>query len=287
MVFYCSACDTKCDTSKRFDKHCLTAKHIKNVQPKKATYECECGRVYSHKPSLSRHKRTCEAVLAKASQDVCGYGTQQCSQCSQSCHNHVSTHNHGHSHYQPMQPQYHSTVTNNITNIGDTINNINNPVFNFNIYLNEQCRDAVCIEDFCSTLVNRIKSLEDSKVNISFIDNKEAFSHVLGSLMFMNSVTRPIQSFQGEIVEKSNDDWRTLTLDTLNSHVTGITSKVNWAKFSGLPQPITSSELLQNMMALRAATQIHPPLRDAQLEQLRKATLVSTDNTKITNISTV
>lgn len=262
MVFHCSACDTHCDTSRRFEKHCLTAKHLKNVQPKKTTYEyeCECGNVYSHKPSLSRHRRTCTAAQAVTTHVACSNGTQQ--QC------------HG------AHPQYHTTVTNNITNINNhVVNNISNPVINFNIYLNEHCRDAVCIEDFCNTLANRIGNADGTKVNISFIDNKEAFSHVLGNLMFMNSVTRPIQSFQGEIVEKSNNDWRTLTLDNLNSHVKGIASQVNWAKFSGLPQPVTNNDLLQHMVALHAATQIHPPLKDTQLEQLRKATLIGDSNT--------
>jgi hypothetical protein len=69
-----------------------------------------------------------------------------------------------------------------------------------------------------------------------------------------------------------------LSLERLNNHVTGITSQVNWAKFSGLPQPITSNELLQNMVALKAATEIHPPLRQADLGQLKKVTNVSNEH---------
>ena len=284
MVYYCSACDTKCDTNKRFEKHCQTAKHLKNVQPVKASYKCECGNVYSHKPSLSRHRKTCEVVQSKkaSTADTNGQCHSQCQHPHPSCFHCQQTP----CPHQTTQPLYHSTVTNNITHIGDTINHINNPVFNFNIYLNEQCRDAICIEEFCNTLVERIRSGDDPKVNISFIDNKEAFSHILGNLMFMNSVKRPIQSFQGEILEKSNDDWKTLTLDKLNSHVTGITSQVNWAKFSGLPQPVTSNELMQNMIALRAATQIHPPLRTNEMEQLRKATQVKDEERRHTKSTT-
>lgn len=256
MAYHCFACGTKCDTHKRYEKHCQTAKHIKNQgappqpAPVVAAHTCECGKAYSHKPSLSRHHRVCPVVIARKQQQA----------------------------YHQSGPGNASNFQQfNIETLNNTVHNTNitNPVFNFNIYLNEQCSEAVCIEEFCNTIVNRIKSLDDPNVNISFIDNHDTFDHVLGNLRCMNSVKRPIQTFKGEIVEKSRDDWKALSLDRLNSHVTGITSQVNWAKFSGLPHPITSNELLQNMVALKAATEVHPPLKHSDMSQLKKATEVT------------
>ena len=264
MPYYCSLCGTKCDTHKRYEKHCQTAKHLKNqlAAPQPVTeptpmHKCECGKEYTHRPSLSRHQRTCPVVLERKRQQQ----TQP------------PLHNTG---AMPGYANHHGFQQFNIETVNNTVNNTNitNPVFNFNIYLNEHCREAVCIEEFCDTIVKRIKSLDDPDVNISFIDNRDTFDQVLGNLQHMNSVKRPIQTFQGEIVEKSRDDWRALSLERLNNHVTGITSQVNWAKFSGLPQPITSNELLQNMVALKAATEIHPPLRQADLGHLKKITNV-------------
>lgn len=262
MVYQCFVCGTKCDTHKRYEKHCQTIKHIKKLKPSlETTYECICGKSYVHKPSLIRHHRTCSIKQqSHIMNDDTPYNINSPRETKQK-------------QTRPCFQHY-----NHVETVNNTINetNITNPVFNFNIYLNEQCRDAICIEEFCNSIVNRIRNIDESNVNISFIDNKETFDHMLGNLMFMNSVKRPIQSFQGEIMEKkSRNDWRTLTLDKLNSHVTGITSQVNWAKFSGLPQPITSNELLQNMMALHAATQIHPPLRYTEMGQLREVTQVN------------
>lgn len=268
MPYHCYLCGTKCDTHKRYEKHCQTAKHMKNqvaapqpVVTTTAMHTCECGKEYTHRPSLSRHHRTCPVILAKKRQ-------QQAH-----AHQYNSEHMGGFGGHQGFQQVNIETQNNTVNNT-----NITNPVFNFNIYLNEHCREAVCIEEFCDTIVKRIKSLDDPDVNISFIDNRDTFDQVLGNLRYMNSVKRPIQTFQGEIVEKSRDDWRALSLERLNNHVTGITSQVNWAKFSCLPQPITSNELLQNMVALKAATEIHPPLRHADLGQLKKVTDVTNEH---------
>lgn len=275
MVYQCFVCGTTCDTHKRYERHCQTAKHIKlstNPPKEQTIFECFCGKTYNHKPSLIRHHRTCEVkqnilndlINGKHTSDNMNTNTNTNTQHTTNGSNHASSSQSGFQHY------------NNVETVNNTINktNMTNPVFNFNIYLNEQCRDAVCIEDFCNAVVKRIRSLDEtnSNINVNFVDNRATFDHILGNLLIMNAGKRPIQTFKGEIVEKSQDDWKTLTLDKLNDHVTGITSQVNWAKFSNLPQPTNSNELLQNMMALKAATTIYPPLKCSDMNQLQKTT---------------
>ena len=252
MVFECKICNTKCDTLKRYEKHCQTAKHLKLVATANTTFECECGKTYSHRTSLIRHQRKCNI--------------------------HNSSNNTNNSSSNTTQPQ--TNIHNNYNNVNNFTNKfkMNNPVFNFNIYLNEQCRDAVCIEEFCNNIVNRLRNLKNSNIKVNFIDNRSTFDHILGDLRFMNSVKRPIQTYQGEILEKSCNDWKTLSLDKLNDHVTGITNQVNWAKYANLPNPITSQDLLQNMMALKSATQIHPPLKYNDMHTLQRITNVKHDD---------
>lgn len=287
MVYQCFVCGTTCDTHKRYEKHCQTAKHIKlstNPPKEQLTFECFCGRKYNHKPSLIRHHRTCDVkqkILDDLinGKDINNTINKTDQNNIHNVFNHAQKSQHGYQHY------------NNVETVNNTINktNMTNPVFNFNIYLNEQCRDAVCIEDFCNAVVKRIRSMDETNpnINVNFVDNRATFDHILGNLLIMNAGKRPIQTFKGEIVEKSQDDWKTLTLDKLNDHVTGITSQVNWAKFSDLPQPTNSNELLQNMMALKAATTIYPPLKYSDMNQLQKTTDITrnySDDTSSNNI---
>jgi hypothetical protein len=300
MVYQCFVCGTKCDTHKRYEKHCQTAKHLKKISPpppKKppTIYECFCGNVYSHKPSLLRHHRTCEIKEKILDELINGKDTDSDSETDSQCSNRLNTNGnykqhttkHSFNDLPNVKQRTNSATTgyqhyNNVETVNNTINktNMTNPVFNFNIYLDEQCRDAVCIEDFCNAVVQRIRSMDatNPNVNVNFVDNRATFDHLLGNLLIMNAGKRPIQSFQGEIVEKSQDDWKTLTLDKLNDHVTGITSQVNWAKFSDLPQPTNNHELMQNMIALKAATTIHPPLHNNDMNHLQKATDITRCN---------
>lgn len=249
MVFECKLCNTKCDTLKRYERHCQTAKHLKLVATANTTFQCDCGKTYSHRPSLIRHQR-------------------KCNMCNISKNN---------TNFSSNSSQSQTNIHNNYNNINNFTNKykLNNPVFNFNIYLNEQCRDALCIEEFCNNIVNRLRNLKDSNIKVNFIDNRSTFDHILGDLRFMKSVQRPIQTYQGEIVEKSCNDWKTLSLDKLNNHVTDITNQVNWNKYVNLPHPITSQDLLQNMMALKSATQIYPPLKYNDMNTLQRITHVN------------
>jgi hypothetical protein len=152
--------------------------------------------------------------------------------------------------------------------------NVINPTFNFNFYLNEQCKDAVCIEDFCRSVIDRIAGLANSNIQLNFIDNVNAFDQMIGRLKGMEAVQRPIQSYQGEIVEKSRDDWKALTLDKLNKHVNGITNKVNWDLYNLLRTADSSADLMAHMEALKKATEVKPPLKDKEMDALQKTTEV-------------
>ena len=65
--FYCNSCDYKCSKQSQWDRHINTRKHknidkiLTNVDilgPKKV-HTCYCGKNYSHRQSLSIHKKTC------------------------------------------------------------------------------------------------------------------------------------------------------------------------------------------------------------------------------------
>ena len=62
--FYCDLCDYSCIVERDYKKHIETMKHrthlIANTKIEKKTYDCVCGKVYSHMSSLSKHRSKCD-----------------------------------------------------------------------------------------------------------------------------------------------------------------------------------------------------------------------------------
>jgi hypothetical protein len=69
-IFICDFCDFKCCKKSLWDKHVLTRKHknvdkmLTNVDIKssKKVHTCHCGKLYSHRQSLSIHKKICPII---------------------------------------------------------------------------------------------------------------------------------------------------------------------------------------------------------------------------------
>lgn len=254
MPFNCSKCQTTFPTKKKYEAHCSTQKHISRLSEKNS-FECNCGKIYTYKTNLTRHQRNCPFVLSMNDQN----------------RHHVTTQN------SKITTIFGNTVVHNETHVHNKItkNNIINPTFNFNFYLNEQCKDAVCIEDFCRGMINQFNAImNDSQLNMNFIDNQKAFEKMLFDLRSMESVQRPIQSYQGEIVERSRDDWKALTLDKLNQHVNGITNKVNWDLYSNCADLSNVNDPLGRMQALKDATEVQSPLKNKDMDALEKTTTI-------------
>ena len=68
-IFNCDLCDFTCCKSSDWTRHLLTRKHQnvdnvdKNVDKKTRitphVFQCECGRTYSYRQSLSQHRKKC------------------------------------------------------------------------------------------------------------------------------------------------------------------------------------------------------------------------------------
>lgn len=208
-VFNCQKCDYSSYNKYDFNKHLSTDKHkvlsdankkiAKNATPG-TVYLCECGKSYKHKPSLSRHRQTCNFIKNEVSDTTTDEQNTnaECSDIVTSEYNHEET--------IEISKELIMTIVNEnkeiknllfkqneiiteqqkqigelIPKVGNTINNTNN--FNLNIFLNEQCKDAISLDEFLTkieiTLPNLIvtknKGLIDGISNI-FIENMSKLS---------------------------------------------------------------------------------------------------------------
>ena len=69
--FYCKKCDYRCSNKYNFNKHLLTTKHIMEtngnaVETQKLRFECACGKTYKTRSGLFKHKKKCTYIVVKS-----------------------------------------------------------------------------------------------------------------------------------------------------------------------------------------------------------------------------
>jgi hypothetical protein len=169
--YYCIFCHYSCCVKFSYDRHILTAKHIKHTQMKQnETNEtkkekkekkeknisdniCDCGQVYYSRTSLWRHKKICTlepAVKNNVSdkEDLINYLIKENNEFKNLI-------------LEIVKKDTYTTTTNNT--------NSHNKTFNLQLFLNETCKDAMNIMDFVDSVKLQLSDLE--KVGeIGFVD---------------------------------------------------------------------------------------------------------------------
>jgi len=164
--FNCEFCDYNTFNKKDYNKHLQTLKHKKlsnsdtivtnsDINGDKSQiiiFECICGKKYKYRQGLSHHKSKCmfkdkESITQNLSQefvlDVIKKQQDQITELTNTIKN--------------MAPLINSNITNNTQN--------NNQKFNINVFLNEQCKDAINMSDFIKSLHITIEQLDFTKQN--------------------------------------------------------------------------------------------------------------------------
>ena len=167
--YYCEKCDFSTSHSGLWKRHIKTKKHNATQMLHDATcldtkkheqdtekFCCECGKTYNHHSSYYRHKATCTyepnapdvtsqpngqiidqtfvtKIVEELAKAMNGQGTLHHNQMMEVIQR-VGNHNHVNSH---------------------------NQQFNISLYLNEQCKDAMSIQAFANSLVERITAASD------------------------------------------------------------------------------------------------------------------------------
>jgi hypothetical protein len=179
--FLCEICDFKCCKKSNYDVHILTPKHIKannannnaNNSNIKKDYKCNsCGLLLKHLSSLSRHKKKCllntitdlsftDSLNSSINENIVIHdaSANEIKVLSNIVLELVKSNNDLQKQVldvcKNMQPSINNNNTNNNTNI-----NSNNKTFNLNFFLNEQCKDAMNINDFVQSIKIEIADLE-------------------------------------------------------------------------------------------------------------------------------
>jgi hypothetical protein len=177
IKYFCEKCDYETFRKSDLQKHIKSKKHNTTKIQQKNSYKCECGKEYTHRASLFNHKKKCNYKEEKQENKLEENGVPQEEVNYKEV---ILTLINQNKELQDLlisqqdllisqQEEYRKDMKNLILHIkpnntvNKTINNNNNKTFNIMMFLNENCKDAMTIQDFAERLVVSIEDLEKKK----------------------------------------------------------------------------------------------------------------------------
>ena len=168
--FSCKECDFECSKRSDWSRHISTQKHkirtnTNDFTPKNAKYICECGKLYKARNSLWYHKKRCYAANPEimVTADDIDYKKLLLKALEKL------------NEQQDDSKRNHELMSQMIDKIGSTTNNTyndhssNTNNLNINMFLNEQCKNAVNLSDFIENIVISHADLENN-ARLGFVD---------------------------------------------------------------------------------------------------------------------
>jgi hypothetical protein len=212
---YCSLCHYRCSKNSDFAKHLITRKHekhingnnleIKEIEKVSALFVCvKCDRRYRTNSGLWKHKQQCKyieqnIVLENPETPLSNNVIIELVKQNQEFKELIIEQN-------KQIIELTTKVINTNTNI--TNNNCHNKTkFNLNLFLNEQCKDALNIMDFVNNLQLQLTDLE----NVGKLGYSEGISKIfINGLKQLDVFKRPIHcnDLKREVLYvKDKDSW--------------------------------------------------------------------------------
>ena len=227
----CETCDFKCSNKQDYNRHLSTRKHKMltdvdiNVDnyPQKNTkaFTCDCGKEYKYRQSLSVHKKKCQKNSKEPIENTFVPEEKEPSdkQLLMTVIKQMAEKD-------KQMTELTSQITKIIPRIGDMSNSNNtntncNNTFNVQMYLNNECKNAMSIQDF-------IKSIELNMSHLKAVTDKgyvDSVSNImikaLGDLEITDRPLHCTDLKRDTIYIKDNDEWNksSATDDTLMSGV--------------------------------------------------------------------
>jgi hypothetical protein len=171
LSYICELCNFSCSNKKDYNRHLLTAKHIKMTNNDKNTsdlpiFSCECGKQYKYRQGLHYHKKTCNKLNEEYTKDINNSPSVQVDSVTPPLDSSLVIELlKQNQEFKELMIEQHKRMTEqqdtiielsknsgNTTN-NNTINNTtNNNKFNLNVFLNETCKDAINLNDFIQSI---------------------------------------------------------------------------------------------------------------------------------------
>ncbi len=220
VVFMCESCDYNTSNKKDYSKHILTSKHqnaIKGYMEATSQNPCICGKKFRHSSSLYRHKKIC--VLPHynpndTNADKVVDEPDHTIVTDQSLMSFLIKQN---QEFKDMIVEQNKTIVDAIkkcsSNISNSTVNSHNKTFNLQVFLNEECKDAMNITDFVNSINLQLSDLE----SVGQLGYVEGISNIIiKNLKALDVTKRPVHCTDpkretiyikdGDVWEKDDED---------------------------------------------------------------------------------
>ena len=192
-IYVCEKCNFKCSKKSNFDKHLLTNPNEK--MPKNAAaFQCECGKVYKHNSTLSSHKKKCTFIpettkseigpIQSENDDYKDLLLQAMNEMKEQRQEFIDEMNKK----DQMLAHKDQLMGQMIDKVGNTTNNTSNNL-NINMFLNEECKDAINFSDFIEKIEISHHDLENN-AQLGFVNGITKI--LMDNLKQLNLYERPI-----------------------------------------------------------------------------------------------
>lgn len=221
IIFECIKCNYKCSNKYNYNKHLLTRKHILQhsdyIKSCNTEYVCDCGKKYKYRQGLHAHKKICNFKHENLNNEI--VDSQTCTLINNNLENLVVrliTDNNDikntllkeNQELKRKLDEKDNQLHELIPKIGNTTNNTinNNQKFNINLFLNEQCKDAMTINEFVKSIEVSFKNLLTTKDKGIYVGLNDIINENMNKLSIYE---RPIHCTdkKRETLYVKNDTW--------------------------------------------------------------------------------
>jgi len=237
--FTCEKCDYNTSNKKDYNKHLLTQKHVNTINTakyndkihfiKEKEYICECGNKYKHNASLFNHKKKCKNN--KAENSILDSSMNEIKALTNLVLELVKNNTELQKQNQDFQKQMIDVVcknnNNTVINTNSHNNTTNNKIFNLQLFLNEECKDAMNMSEFINSIELKISDME----NIGKNGYIEGLSNIIINKLHATDMhKRPVHCSDAKretLYVKEENKWEKDTQETkqMLSAVRGVNKK--------------------------------------------------------------
>jgi len=235
--YVCEKCDYSCNKKCVFDKHLLTRKHKMLPNATKfmsqnedvIKFPCECGKIFKHKSSMFRHKKKCQIISNNMALTIHDSEKDKPSETNEELKELVcqliTENNEIKNTILKENQELRQQVSELIPRIGNNNNTIKQK-FNINVFLNEQCKDAINMNEFIKSIEISLEQLDFTKNNGLCNGLSNAIVHNMNKLGLHERPMHCTDIKRETLYIKEDDKWeRDQSQDKIKNAIKKVSSK--------------------------------------------------------------
>jgi len=211
-IFRCEICNYKTKSGFNYNRHINSSKHKKKVCPQiieKKTFVCECGKKYKFQSGLSKHKHKCKFVFEEKLQIT----TTEKNEEIELLKAEIADLKNQRKQDQSVILEAVQQLTENTNKIvenagaGNNYTDCYNQKMTINVFLNEECKDAMNLTDFVDQFKVSLEDLQYTRDNGFAQGITNIFTKQLKD---MDPTTRPIHCSDSKRLQfyvKDENEW--------------------------------------------------------------------------------